>query len=682
MLRFSSINQALQYLSDYTGDRVFIAGYDDQKPSIIEKLKKHKSNIKDDEIESILESIQKCDPVSSKTKGKKSPFTEQITNWYINNKIRLPEDENTVKDTLQQYSKFKGKIKKKVDKFNSPGDLRKELEQYIDSPDEKSYDDLAEVVASEGGYKMYEINDFDTQGRMCFKDSGWCVQQEGMFSEYEPPYYMITKGSKRYALLHHDSYQLKDVNDNPLTLEQAKPISKLIMQVFPENPYKFEEDEEEIENDLLALKDLYPITDQIRLKEVERNPSIVKEMDNFDEKTQIQAIKQNWKVINYIKNPSDAVQLEAVKKNWRLLKSFDNPSEAVQLAAVKRDTDAIKYVDKITEEMQIRVMKSSAFGIEKLVEAGITPTESILWEGIKSHEGALRFILEEGIKLSPTLQMKVVQPNINRAIGLRNINNAIGMMMSAGLNPSDEVVLESLKHYGLGLKFIIEQGYKPTEEMKIEAVKNSPYVISDIKNPSEAIQIEAVKKNWRLLKSLKNPSEAVQLAAVKSDRRAIEYIDNPSEAVKEMAKRKAASVNQFKEKEMLRFASEEEALQHLADLTGKRIKVANQKSDDYEEVENGCWLYEEDFKDSKDYEAESKDEDDELEISFKFDYRPEERMTRNHPGSPEDVEVFEVRNATDDKEINISDLTLTGMSRLEDSAFEKVSELIEDTRDY
>jgi hypothetical protein len=122
---------------------------------------------------------------------------------------------------------------------------------------------------------------------------------------------------------------------------------------------------------------------------------------------------------------------------------------------------------------------------------------------------------------------------------------------------------------------------------------------------------------------------------------------------------------------MLRFASSDEALQHLSDLTGKKIIIAS------EQIEGEYWLHEKDFKDAKDYEAESKDEDDELEVSFKFDYTPEERMTREYPGNPESVDIWEVKNLKDGKEINIRDLTENGILSLEDAAFERVRDLSE-----
>ena len=52
-----------------------------------------------------------------------------------------------------------------------------------------------------------------------------------------------------------------------------------------------------------------------------------------------------------------------------------------------------------------------------------------------------------------------------------------------------------------------------------------------IEKPSEEVKLAAVKENREAIKYIENPSEEVQLAAVKENRMAIEYIENPSEEV-------------------------------------------------------------------------------------------------------------------------------------------------------
>ena len=407
VVAFDNTSEAIQYLADYTNNRIVIAGYEEQKPNIIEKLKKHKSTIKDEEIEELLESFQKADPVSSKTKGKKSPFTEQIVKWYISNKIRLPEDIETIKNTLTQYSKYKGKIKKKIDHFNSPGDLRKKLERYLDEPANKSdYDSIADVVMTDGEYKMYLIEDYDEQGKVCFKDSGWCVQNKSHFDQYKPPYYMITKGKKRYALLHKNSYQLKDVNDNSLTTDQAKPIEKLIKSIFPKwKP----------EDDLARLMSLYGITEAEQLEAIKQNGFIIKLIENPTEKMKLEAVKSRGTVILHIKNPTEEMKLEAVKEDGLAILFIPMPTEEMQLEAVKENASAIQYIKKPTEAVQLGAMKEDGFAIKYLDN----PSEAVQMEAVKSHKDAIKYIKnpsKAAIEMANKKAASIKFASINEAI--------------------------------------------------------------------------------------------------------------------------------------------------------------------------------------------------------------------------------------------------------------------------
>ena len=49
-----------------------------------------------------------------------------------------------------------------------------------------------------------------------------------------------------------------------------------------------------------------------------------------------------------------------------------------------------------------------------------------------------------------------------------------------------------------------------TDEVQLNMVKQSPYVIQYIKNPSEAVQLEAVQKNDWAIEYIKNPTQKVK----------------------------------------------------------------------------------------------------------------------------------------------------------------------------
>lgn len=177
----------------------------------------------------VTDAIFVADPISMKTKYKKSPFVNVILKWYINGKIRLPEDISTVADILKKYQDAKNNqgFNGDINDFSSPGELRKVLQQ---ETGRDGYD-IAELEATHGDYKLYRIRDWD-QGRICFADSGWCVQHEGTFEGYGPPFFMVTKNKKRVALMHQKSMQIKDVQDDPISPEAADAILPLIGKVF------------------------------------------------------------------------------------------------------------------------------------------------------------------------------------------------------------------------------------------------------------------------------------------------------------------------------------------------------------------------------------------------------------------------------------------------------------------
>ena len=505
-IKFGSVNEALQHLADISGVRIIIAGYEDQISHITEKLKKHKSTITEDQIEKLLEAIQKADPVSTKTKGKKSPFTEQIAEWYINNKIRLPEDVDTIKDTLTQYSKYKGKIKKKIDHFKSPGDIRKELEPFLDKPDDKDYDSIADVVMTDGEYKMYLIENYDEQGAVCFKDSGWCVQNKNYFDQYKPPYYMITKGKKRYALLHKNSYQLKDANDNSLTTDQAKPIEKLIKSIFPKwKP----------EDDLASLMSLYGITEAEQLEAIKQNGFIVKLIENPTEEMKLEAVKSRGTVIQHIKNPTEEMKLEAVKEdglailfipmsteemkleaikeNASAIQYLKNPSEEMQLEALKQNEYTIQYIKNPTEAVQLGAMKEDGFAIKYIDN----PSEAVQMEAVKSHKDAIKYID------NPSEAVKEMANKKAASIKFASINEAIQHL--ADISGVKIIIAESpipihLYHatYKPLLPSIKESGLiKNSQNKNYEDSKDFIYLATD-KNTAEsyAETSDVVQEEW------------------------------------------------------------------------------------------------------------------------------------------------------------------------------------------
>lgn len=94
-------------------------------------------------------------------------------------------------------------------------------------------------------------------------------------------------------------------------------------------------------------------------------------------------------------------------------------------------------------------------------------------------------------------------------------------------NPSEEVQLAAVTYWGSAIEYIDN----PSEKVQLAAVKLDGYAIEYIKNPSEEVQLAAVKQNGNAIEYIENPSEKVQLAAVTDWGRAIKYIKNPYPSV-------------------------------------------------------------------------------------------------------------------------------------------------------
>lgn len=187
----------------------------------------------------IQELLNKIDPVANMTNGKSVEFEKVIVKWLIGGK-RLREDAENMQRTLKKFKELQHqqiKLPKKAVEYSSPGEMMADIEKLSPS---LSVDDLksqypGEVVAVDGNFILRKISTWE-DAEICFKDSGWCVQHKNHFDQYKPPYYMVTlkegKTEKRFALLHVNSTQLKDVHDTPLTLEAMNRIKPFIEKLF------------------------------------------------------------------------------------------------------------------------------------------------------------------------------------------------------------------------------------------------------------------------------------------------------------------------------------------------------------------------------------------------------------------------------------------------------------------
>jgi ribosomal protein S7 len=245
-------------------------------------------------------------------------------------------------------------------------------------------------------------------------------------------------------------------------------------------------------------------------------------------------------------NPSDRRkveegQLAAVRRDGheidRIIHAGITPSEPVQLAAVKKNVLAIRYIVRggITpsEAVQLAAVQRNSESILYIILVGITPSAEVRQAAMKNDGSKIKYIVDAGFKLSEPLQLAAVQ----------NDGRAIEYIVKGGITPSEAVQLAAVRRRGFAIRFITKAGIKPSEPVQLAAVRNKGdsihYIIDAGIKPSEAVQLAAARKSIHainyIIKAGIKPSEAVQIATVKRIAQAIEYIIEagitPSESV-------------------------------------------------------------------------------------------------------------------------------------------------------
>lgn len=145
----------------------------------------------------------------------------------ITGKLILPEDSEKVIELFKKFDKIKlrsdvDKAKKDIQKYNSVGELYDFVRSFnkakVDD-DSISYGENELLFTHLRKFDVIKISDYE-DGKPLLQDSNWCVQHESRFKRYGAPYYLIVlndgKRIERLALLHFNSKQFKDINDDAI----------------------------------------------------------------------------------------------------------------------------------------------------------------------------------------------------------------------------------------------------------------------------------------------------------------------------------------------------------------------------------------------------------------------------------------------------------------------------------
>jgi hypothetical protein len=180
----------------------------------------------------------------SMIKNKKSPYIQTVANWYTGRSITLPEDVPKTQETLREFHEMvlSGVIKGEaanIDRYHSQQDLARFLRAFKKGVTQGGiYEQEGCIrVAELGKYVLFRIDDYET-GEVVFKNTNWCVRCPNAFENYGPPYFMVVNTKvedgqdDRFCLLHNDSKQVKDIDNDQLPRRIQLEIKPFLEYVF------------------------------------------------------------------------------------------------------------------------------------------------------------------------------------------------------------------------------------------------------------------------------------------------------------------------------------------------------------------------------------------------------------------------------------------------------------------
>jgi hypothetical protein len=180
----------------------------------------------------------------SMVKNKKSPYIPTVAHWYTGRSITLPEDVPQTIETLREFHEMvlSGAIKGEaanIERYHSQQDLARFLRAFKKGITHGGiYEQEGCIhVAELGKYVLFRIDDYET-GEVVFKNTNWCVRCPNAFKNYGPPYFMVvnTKVEEgqddRFCLLHNNSKQVKDIDNDQLPRRMQLEIKPFLEYVF------------------------------------------------------------------------------------------------------------------------------------------------------------------------------------------------------------------------------------------------------------------------------------------------------------------------------------------------------------------------------------------------------------------------------------------------------------------
>jgi hypothetical protein len=207
----------------------------------------------------IMKQLMDLDPVAAKSGGKRSPYIDKIVEWGLQGHIDMFWDTGGMAYTLAKYHELKHNQKMDLpsiedltyedlsqiaDKWTYHPHTNELVEKDVSPTTGYSGLELMdEVTVDNDRYSVYELIEFNPNTQKALCDSGWCVKDEDTFNDYMEtgPLYIFTKqagGSrteKRYGLAHRGNFELRDINNDTMSVEYAAPLKELLPKIFDIN---------------------------------------------------------------------------------------------------------------------------------------------------------------------------------------------------------------------------------------------------------------------------------------------------------------------------------------------------------------------------------------------------------------------------------------------------------------
>lgn len=204
-----------------------------------------------------IASVIQADP----TRGK---YSEWLIKQYLAKTIRMPEDNPKLLENLKKFDRVKPQLAEKDINKYTPGELARTLEQQLKLTKSERHQarrgDLqvppgAKLVLDRGGYQVVKIDQIEKvqthplepynqavghsqslsikASEILCSGTEWCTANPENAASYLEmgPLYLIFKDGKRFALVHYESEQVKDIYDNEHDLQTKYEMYKLLEPV-------------------------------------------------------------------------------------------------------------------------------------------------------------------------------------------------------------------------------------------------------------------------------------------------------------------------------------------------------------------------------------------------------------------------------------------------------------------